>query len=117
MTCENLCTAATCAELERRIEELEENYRTLLDAFLTHKDGDVYQGHNYQPNIDIFLDFYNNQLTAQINLDGTPSQDTVDLSELIINDFGIEIIDLGSNFYQLQLIINNITSSSDSTFA
>ena len=117
MTCENLCTAATCAELERRIEELEENYRTLLDAFLTHKDGDVYQGHNYQPNIDIFLDFYNNQLTVQINLDGTPSQDTVDLSELIVDDFGIEIIDLGSNFYQLQLIINNITSSSDFTFA
>ncbi|MEY2833395.1 MAG: hypothetical protein RLZZ574_2654 [Cyanobacteriota bacterium] len=49
MSCDNLCTAAKCEELENRISALEQTLELIQAAFEAHTQQDIPQAHNYNP--------------------------------------------------------------------
>jgi hypothetical protein len=71
MSCDNLCTAAKCAELEARINALEAD-------LAAHKAQDIPQAHKYQSNLKIDGSFESQNLTITV-ADGI-SQDTATIS-------------------------------------
>lgn len=62
MSCDNLCTAAQCQELERRISSLEQALELLEASFEAHTLQDIPQAHNYTPKVNIDGNYSNKQL-------------------------------------------------------
>jgi hypothetical protein len=73
MSCDNLCTAAKCAELEARIRNLEALV-TDLQAQLTnlrqkleiHLEADIPQAHDYKPTVKLDVNYSN--VTHDLNI-------------------------------------------------
>jgi|GEM_PF-6543229 len=144
MSCNDLCTAAKCAELEARIEVLEETIYELESLVQLHINQDIPQAHNYegnndlalleaafnahvaqeipeahlyQPNLDLSLDFADNALLATLNIDDVVVDDFVDLSDLLISSFGININEVDSNLYEFEITINDSVDTTQFSFA
>jgi hypothetical protein len=86
VSCDNLCTAAKCAELERRINDLEAQ----LNA---HKALDIPQAHDYKSNLKIDGSFQSETLT--ITVADVTSQDTATI--LIPDNQGEVTVSLATN--------------------
>ena len=74
MSCDNLCTAAKCEELENRISALEQALELLEASFEAHTNQEIPTAHNYNSNIKIDGSYQSNTLTLTV-ADKT-SQDT-----------------------------------------
>jgi hypothetical protein len=66
MSCDNLCTAAKCAELELRISSLEAVISNLIDDLEIHKSRDIPTAHNYEPTVKLDVNYSN--VTHDLNI-------------------------------------------------
>jgi hypothetical protein len=55
MSCDNLCTAAKCQELENRIGALQQALELLEASFEAHTNQDIPEAHDYQPQVKVSL--------------------------------------------------------------
>jgi hypothetical protein len=71
MSCDNLCTAAKCAELEIRINALEAVVDFLMAELDAHKALDIPQAHNYEPTVKLDVNYSNatHDLNIRIQVD------------------------------------------------
>ncbi len=66
MSCDDLCTAAKCRELENRIGALEQALELLEASFEAHTQQEIPEAHNYDSNIRIDGSYQSNMLTLTV---------------------------------------------------
>jgi hypothetical protein len=68
MSCDNLCTAQECAELEQRIAKLEIDLDILKAAFEAHDAQSIPQAHEYGPlpYVKFYIDYNNNRIELEL---------------------------------------------------
>lgn len=106
MTCTDFCTAAKCAELEARIDDLSSKYETLLDAHLTlkqsfedHEQLIIPIAHEYTPIVDVVTSVYEGFLYTTVAIDNVASTSSVDISvEDLVVSFDIVKLDTVGHF-------------------
>jgi hypothetical protein len=71
MSCDNLCTAAKCAELEARINDLQAQLTNLKQLVDNHLAADIPQAHNYEPTVKLDVNYSNatHDLNIRIQVD------------------------------------------------
>ena len=79
MTCPDLCTAAKCEELERRISALEQALELLEASFEAHTQQDIPKAHNYEPTVNVEADISDGTLIIDVSVDDSNDSATVDL--------------------------------------
>ncbi len=85
MTCPDLCTAAKCEELERRIGALEQALELLEASFEAHIQQDIPQAHNYEPRVNVEADISDGTLIVDVAIDQQSDSATVDLPKPDVN--------------------------------
>ena len=69
MSCDNLCTAAKCEELENRISALEQALELIQASFEAHTQQDIPEAHNYNPppfDFEPYINIIVNRVLIQI---------------------------------------------------
>jgi hypothetical protein len=71
MSCDNLCTAAKCAQLEALIEDLQAQINNLKQKLEIHLDADIPQAHDYKPTVKLDVNYSNetHDLNIRIQID------------------------------------------------
>ena len=85
MTCPDLCTAAKCEELERRIGALEQALELLEASFEAHTNQDIPEAHNYEPKVNVEADISDGTLIVDVSVDDSNDHATVDLPKPDVN--------------------------------
>ena len=81
MACPDLCTAAKCEELERRIEALEQALELLEASFEAHTQQDIPEAHKYKPAWDVEVNVLRNEIFVGVTIDSDTRYDTAVLPE------------------------------------
>src|SRR6056300_769705 len=79
MTCDNLCTAAKCEELERRISAIEQNLALLTASFQAHTSQDIPTAHEYKPVVNVETYTANEVLIIDVVVDDSSDSAAVAL--------------------------------------
>ncbi len=74
--CGDLCTAAKCEDLERRIEALEQDLKLLEASFEAHTQQSIPEAHKFEPAWDVDVDFRNDRIFVAVTIDGDSRHDT-----------------------------------------
>jgi flagellar hook-basal body complex protein FliE len=109
MSCDNLCTAAKCEELENRISALEQALELLEASFEAHTNQDIPEAHNYEPLVDVTAGLVNNFLTIGVAVDNVRDTALVTLPEPEV-DVSLAV-DSAANSLKLFVVVGNKNDS------
>jgi hypothetical protein len=80
MSCDNLCTAAKCQELEDRINALEQALALLEASFVAHTNQDIPEAHDYEePDVNVSLAVAGNDLKVFVKVGNKSDDETTTL--------------------------------------
>ena len=112
MACPDLCTAAKCEELERRIGALEQALELLEAAFETHTSQNIPIAHDYSPDVNVDVsERNNNQFEISVTVDDSQDQDsfTIDIPEPEPYEpqVSVGVYELGNNQYGISVTVDD----------
>ena len=106
MSCGDLCSAAKCAELENRIEFLEEALSFLQNAFDVHRNESIPQAHTYQPTVTTVVLLDENILKVDVDIDGHGDEDSVELPNSVVPNVTCDVFDTPDGGYTVKVGVN-----------
>ena len=81
MACPDLCTAAKCQELERRISALEQAIELLEASFEAHTQQEIPEAHSYSPAVTVDVNVLNTDISVLVRVDDSSDIDSANLPE------------------------------------
>ncbi|MEL6494097.1 MAG: hypothetical protein AAFQ41_03110 [Cyanobacteria bacterium J06623_7] len=107
-SCGDLCTAAKCAELEARIDGLQQLLHELTVHLQDHINLPVPYSHQYLPNFDVDTALRGNELTTTVRIENITRDDVVTFPDTIIPSVTCDIFDSGDGGHVIKVGVNGV---------
>jgi len=115
MSCGDLCTAAKCAELEGRIDELQQLIFELAGLVQEHRALPVPYAHDIIPDFNVVTQLNEQDLTTKVVLFGQEQESTVSLPDSVIPTVAVEVVQLDPYNHEIQVTVNDILDTATLT--
>ena len=106
MSCGDLCTAAKCAELEGRIDELQQLIFELTGLVQEHRNLPVPYAHDIIPNFNVRNRLNGSELTTEVDIFGERQSSTVTLPDSVVPTVNVEVIPQDNYNHQIVVTVN-----------